>query len=145
MVEKSTVEIWLKEASQPLLRDNVKSIYEKGSYTCIQLEETVEKYPTALIFRLVEPYAKAVPCEKSMPKVDTTSRICAIDLGKLGTKVFIGGTQAVRFRLIETMAGVKLSPKGKEYANTLFQLNGDIQRVVDTIKDLASYFELTEG
>lgn len=138
------VEIWLKDASQPLLRDNVKSIYEKGSYTCIQLEDTVEKYPTALIFRLVEPYAKVVPCEKRIPKVDTTSGICAVDLGKQGTAVLIGGTQAIRYKMVEMMAGVKLSAKGKEYVNILFQLNGDPKRVAETIKDLASYFELPE-
>lgn len=50
------VKLQLKATSQPIEYDAL-NVYEKGSYTCFYLAgETVEKYPTADIFRVVEDY-----------------------------------------------------------------------------------------
>lgn len=142
------VEIWLRDASQPMFREKVKSIYEKGSYTCIQLEENVEKYPTDLIFRIVEPYEKVEPCENVGPK-DDACRETVVEkegcIGVVGKKVFIGDKHDVKVKMVETMAGVKLSAKGRAYVSILFQLTSNLDDIAKTIRDLADHFELSEG
>ncbi len=54
------VELWLKETSQPIEFDDVKNVYQKGSFYCIYVEEidTVWKYPIENIFRVVESYSQ---------------------------------------------------------------------------------------
>ena len=139
------VEIWLKESSQPIFREGVKNVYEKGSYTCIQLEGSfdkrpmVEKYPTADVFRIVEPYEKVEPCEKVGTKDDT----CRGTVPKM-TTIRTGDTQ-VAIALVERKAGVKLSHKGREYVGILLQVTSNLNDIAKTVRDLAEYFEMTEG
>lgn len=133
------VEIWFKKADQPILREGLKSIYEKGSYTCFQLEKNVEKYPTNLIFRIVEPYTKVEPCEKVGPREYT----CQATIPKTG--IIQTSIRQVAIALVERKAGVKLSAKGREYVCVLLQLTNNLDDIAKTIKDLAEYFEMEEG
>ena len=126
------VEIWLKSSAQPLKREGVKNVYEKGSYTCIQLEYTVEKYPTADVFRVIETYNRAAL------KYDSgRNNVMRTDVNK--------GSREIKIDVVEKLAGVKLSAKGREYVGVLLQLNHDLNSIATAVRNLAEYFELSEG
>jgi hypothetical protein len=51
------VTVHLKDQSQPLVYENVKNTYEKGSFYCVYVEgETVYKHPIRDIWRVKEGY-----------------------------------------------------------------------------------------
>lgn len=50
-----TVEIWCKEQSAPIIRENVKNAYTKGDLYCVMDEDgNVWKVPLANIFYIYE-------------------------------------------------------------------------------------------
>ena len=50
--------LWLDKTSQPLIYNDIKNCYEKGSFYCI-LDNTniVHKYPINKIWRIIETYS----------------------------------------------------------------------------------------
>jgi len=53
------IKIELKETSSPLIYENVKNAYTKGSLYCVYYNDTVVKIPLANIFRIVEDYVSS--------------------------------------------------------------------------------------
>jgi hypothetical protein len=53
------VKIRLKTTSQPILHENIKNTYQKGSFFCLYDEnEKVTKYPIKNIFDIEEDYGE---------------------------------------------------------------------------------------
>jgi hypothetical protein len=50
------VEVWLTETSQPIIFENAKNSYTKGSLYCVYVGGAVTKFPIDHIFRVVESY-----------------------------------------------------------------------------------------
>ncbi len=55
------VDIWLKETSQPIEREQVLSTYQKGDFYCVLFSDKngmkwVEKFPVANIWKIKESY-----------------------------------------------------------------------------------------
>jgi hypothetical protein len=50
------VEIWLDKTSKPIVFEDAKSTYEKGSFFCVYSGGIVDKYPSDHIFRVRESY-----------------------------------------------------------------------------------------
>lgn len=53
-----TVSVFLHKASQPIKIEKATNTYQKGSMFCVQVGESVLKYPLQNIFLIVEDYGE---------------------------------------------------------------------------------------
>ncbi len=51
-----TIELWLKETSQPIVYNNADTSYSKGPFYVIKVGDVVYKYPLFNIWRVGESY-----------------------------------------------------------------------------------------
>lgn len=49
-----TVEVWIKDMSDPIVYEDAENTYEEGSFLCIPYYGGIDKYPVANIYRIIE-------------------------------------------------------------------------------------------